>query len=130
MEINTEFEKMSFHDVSINDVSRSDSKIIIVLSGIFISKEHPGSNGKDLIVQNGVMTLYNVSNEKSLTWLNDVAPVSHKAPEYPIDEIMNAKFDGSTFHFDGFKETMPWHEWFIQATSFNLVAFDVVETTS
>lgn len=30
MEINTDFEKMSFHDVSINDVSRSDSKIIIV----------------------------------------------------------------------------------------------------
>ncbi|HFQ5018205.1 hypothetical protein [Vibrio vulnificus] len=130
MEINTDFEKMSFHDVSINDVSRTDSKIIIVLSGIFISKEHPSSNGKDLIVQNGVMTLYNVSNEKSLTWLNDVAPVSHKIPEYPIDEIMNAKFDGSAFHFDGFKETMPWHEWFIQATSFNLVAFDVVETTS
>ena len=130
MEINTDFEKMSFHDVSINDVSRSDSKIIIVLSGIFISKEHPGSNGKALIVQNGVMTLYNVSNEKSLTWLNDVSPVSHKTPEYPIDEIMNAKFDGNTFHFDGFKETMPWHEWFIQATSFNLVAFDVVETTS
>ncbi|HDY7722541.1 TPA: hypothetical protein RQK05_004621, partial [Vibrio vulnificus] len=94
MEINTDFEKMSFHDVSINDVSRTDSKIIIVLSGIFISKEHPSSNGKDLIVQNGVMTLYNVSNEKSLTWLNDVAPVSHKIPEYPIDEIMNAKFDG------------------------------------
>ncbi|MFW9658527.1 hypothetical protein V3H38_13850 [Vibrio parahaemolyticus] len=130
MEINTDFEKMSFHDVSINDVSRNDSKIIIVLSGIFVSKEHPGSNGKDLIVQNGVMTLYNVSNEKSLTWLNDVSPVSHKTPEYPIDEIMNAKFDGNTFHFDGFKETMPWHEWFIQATSFNFVAFDVVETTS
>ncbi|MCF2909215.1 hypothetical protein L1285_12880 [Pseudoalteromonas sp. DL2-H2.2] len=130
MEINTDFEKMSFHDVSINDVSRNDSKIIIVLSGIFVSKEHSGSNGKDLIVQNGVMTLYNVSNEKSLTWLNDVSPVSHKTPEYPIDEIMNAKFDGNTFHFDGFKETMPWHEWFIQATSFILVAFDVVETTS
>ncbi|MDN3685532.1 hypothetical protein QW180_26165 [Vibrio sinaloensis] len=96
----------------------------------FVSKDHPGSNGKDLIVQNGVMTLYNVSNEQSLTWLNDVSPVSHKTPEYPIDEIMNAKFDGNTFHFDGFKETMPWHEWFIQATSFNLVAFDVVETTS
>ena len=130
MEINTDFEKMSFHDVSINDVSRTDSKIIIVLSGVFVSKEHPGSNGKDLIVQSGVMTLYNVSNEKSLTWLNDVSPVSHKTPEYPIDEIMNAKFDGNTFHFDGFKETMPWHEWFIQATSFNLVAFDVVEATS
>ncbi|MFB5181149.1 hypothetical protein [Vibrio alginolyticus] len=130
MEINTDFEKMSFHDVSINDVSRNDSKIIIVLSGIFVSKEHPDSNGKDLIVQNGVMTLYNVSNEKSLTWLNDVSPISHKTPEYPIDEIMNAKFDGNTFHFDGFKETMPWHEWFIQTTSFNLVAFDVVETTS
>ncbi|EIO3984833.1 hypothetical protein LQK30_004279 [Vibrio vulnificus] len=130
MEINTDFEKINFHDVSINDVSRSDSKIIIVLSGIFISKEHPSSNGKDLVVQNGVMTLYNVSNEKSLTWLNDVAPVSHKTPEYPIDEIMNAKFDGSTFHFEGFKEMMPWHEWFIQATSFNLVAFDNVETTS
>lgn len=130
MEINTDFEKMSFHDVSINDVSRTDSKIIIVLSGIFISKEHPSSNGKDLIVQNGVMTLYNVSNEKSLTWLNGVAPVSHKTPKYPIDEIMNAKFDGSTFYFNGFKETMPWHEWFIQATSFNLVAFDIVETTT
>ncbi|AIL70765.1 hypothetical protein VV93_v1c16770 [Vibrio vulnificus] len=64
MEINTDFEKMNFHDVSIKDVSRTDSKIIIVLSGIFISKEHPSSNGSDLIVQNGVMTLYNVSNEK------------------------------------------------------------------
>ncbi len=130
MEINTDFEKMNFHDVSIKDVSRTDSKIIIVLSGIFISKEHPSSNGSDLIVQNGVMTLYNVSNEKSLIWLNSVAPVSHETPECPIDEIMNAKFDGGTFHFDGFKETMPWHEWFIQATSFNLVASDVVETTS
>ncbi|MFW1336281.1 hypothetical protein ACEWBD_20935 [Vibrio parahaemolyticus] len=130
MEINTDFEKMNFHDVSIKDVSRTDSKIIIVLSGIFISKEHPSSNGSDLIVQNGVMTLYNVSNEKSLTWLNSVAPVSHETPECPIDEIMNAKFDGSTFHFDGFKETMPWHKWFIQATSYNLVASDVVETTS
>ena len=53
MEINTDFEKMNFHDVSIKDVSRTDSKIIIVLSGIFISKEHPSSNGSDLIVQNG-----------------------------------------------------------------------------
>ncbi|NRF16394.1 hypothetical protein [Vibrio coralliilyticus] len=130
MEINTDFEKMSFHDVSIEDVSRTDSKIIIVLSGIFISKEHPSLNGSDLIVQNGVMTIYNVSNEKSLTWLNNVAPVSHETPEYPIDEIMNAKFDGSTFHFEGFKEMMLWHEWFIQATSFNLVPSDVVETTS
>ncbi|MCF7511935.1 hypothetical protein [Vibrio sp. D54] len=58
MEINTDFEKMNFYDVSIKDVSRTDSKIIIVLSGIFISKEHPSSNGSDLIVQNGVMTLY------------------------------------------------------------------------
>ncbi|HFQ4942491.1 TPA: hypothetical protein ACGUVO_000451, partial [Vibrio vulnificus] len=105
MEISTDFEKMKFHDVSIEDVSRTNSKIIITLSGIFISKEHPNSNGSDLIVQNGGMTLYNMSNEKSLTWLNDVAPVSHKTPEYPIDEIMNAKFDGSTFHFNGFKET-------------------------
>ncbi|MCG9633039.1 hypothetical protein [Vibrio sp. Isolate30] len=130
MEINTDFEKMNFHDVSIEDVSRIDSKIIIALSGIFISKEHPSSNGSDLIVQNGVMTLYNVSNEKSLTWLNNGAPVSHETPEYPIDEIMNANFDGSTFHFNGFKEMVPWHEWFIQATSFNLVAFDIMETTS
>ncbi|MCU8203353.1 hypothetical protein M2G83_20070 [Vibrio vulnificus] len=130
MEINTDFEKMNFHDVSIKDVSRTDSKIVIALSGIFISKEHPSSNGSDLIVQNGVMTLCNVSNEKSLTWLNSIAPVSHETPEYPIDEIMNAKFDGSTFHFAGFKETMPWHEWFIQATSFSLVVSDVVETTS
>jgi hypothetical protein len=113
MEINTDFEKMSFHDVSIDDVSRTDSKIIIVLSGIFISKEQPSSNGKDLIVQNGVMTLYNVSNEKSLTRLNSVASAIHKTPKYSIDEIMNAKFDGSTFYFDGFKETMPWHECFI-----------------
>ncbi|QFT12453.1 hypothetical protein [Vibrio sp. THAF190c] len=76
------------------------------------------------------MTLYNLSNEKSITWLNNGAVVSHKTPEYPIDEIMNAKFDGSIFHFNCFKETMPWHEWFIQATSLNLVAFGVVEVTS
>ncbi|WP_425628422.1 hypothetical protein [Vibrio neptunius] len=43
---------------------------------------------------------------------------------------MNTKFDGSSSHFDAFKESMPWLEWFIQATSFNLVALDVVETTS
>ncbi|ELA9373135.1 hypothetical protein QUO16_004458 [Vibrio parahaemolyticus] len=130
MEINTDFEKMSFHDVSIEDVSRIDSNIIMVLSGVFISKDHPSSNGNDLIVRNGLMTLYNVSNEKSLTWLDVVAPVPHETPEHPIDEIMHAEFDGSTFHFDGFKETMPWHEWFIQATSFNLLALEVVETTS
>ncbi|WP_252036466.1 MULTISPECIES: hypothetical protein [Vibrio] len=76
------------------------------------------------------MTLYNVSDEKSLIWLNNIAPVAHETPEYPIDEIMNAKFDGSRSHFEGFKESMHWHEWFIQATNFNLVALDVVETTS
>ncbi len=78
----------------------------------------------------GEMTLYHVSDEKSLTWLNNIAPVAHETPECPIDQIMNAKFDGSSSHFDGFKESMPWLEWFIQATSFNLVALDVVETTS
>ncbi|QFT12452.1 hypothetical protein FIV04_21215 (plasmid) [Vibrio sp. THAF190c] len=44
MEINTDFEKMNFHDVSIEDVYRTKSKIVIVLSGIFISKEHPSTN--------------------------------------------------------------------------------------
>ena len=90
MEINTDFEKMSFHDVSIEDVSRIDSKIIMVLNGVFISKDHPSSNGNDLIVHNGLMTLNNVSNEKSLTWLDVVAPVPHETPEHPIDEIMHA----------------------------------------
>ncbi|QFT39830.1 hypothetical protein GGC03_26720 (plasmid) [Vibrio sp. THAF191c] len=28
MEFNTNFEKMSFHDVSIKDVSRNDSKVV------------------------------------------------------------------------------------------------------
>ncbi|WP_240478224.1 hypothetical protein [Vibrio neptunius] len=45
------------------------------------------------------MTLYHVSDEKSLTWLNNIAPVAHETPEYPIDQIMNAKFDGSRPHF-------------------------------
>ncbi len=53
MEFNTNFEKMSFDDVSIKYVSRVDSQVTKVLCGMFISKQHPRTNGSDLIVQNG-----------------------------------------------------------------------------
>ncbi|OQK29778.1 hypothetical protein [Vibrio parahaemolyticus] len=130
MEIISDFEKLSLHDVSIEDVSRLDSTIIMVVSGVFVSKEHPSSNGYDCVIQNGVFTIYNVSSEKSLSWIDTFAPVPNETPEYPIDEIMHAEFTGNTFHLDGFKETTPWHEWFIEATGFKLLAIKSVGTTS
>ncbi|GAB2528966.1 hypothetical protein [Microbulbifer agarilyticus] len=120
MEITTDFDKLGFHDAGIEKIVRSKQTISIELSGVFICREHPQANGKNWLVDNGTLVLFGVENEVAKYWSDSKEPTSHPEPDFPLDEIMHAKYEGGVFQFDGFKETVPWYEWFIFAQGFLL----------
>lgn len=120
MKISTEFDKLGFHDASIENIDRESGSIILEIKGAFISKYHPDSNGFDWTVENARLEILGVTEERATFWDDDKAAKEHPAPEFPLDEIMNANFAEGAFSFDGFKETIPWYEWFITASSFIL----------
>ena len=120
MKITSEFNKLSFHDASVEGIERQSGSISLQIKGAFISKEHPASRGQDWKVNEAKLTILGVTEERATFWDDDKAAKEHPEPEFPLDEIMNASFIEGVFSFDGFKETVPWYEWFITANSFVL----------
>lgn len=118
MNLATDFDKIGFHDASIESIKRQLGSIYIEISGAFVSKEHPGSNGQDWAVENATLRILGVTEERATYWDDEKSAKEHPEPEFPLDEIMHAYFVGGVFSFDGFKETVPWYEWFITANSF------------
>lgn len=47
MKLNSDFDKLGFHDTSIEKVERQPEVDILEIKGIFISKEYPNSYGQD-----------------------------------------------------------------------------------
>lgn len=71
-----------------------------------------------------------MTEERATYWDDDKAARAHPEPEFPLDEIMHAHFVDGVFSFDGFKETLPWYEWFITANSFVLEVKSVSKLSS
>jgi len=120
MKLTTDFDKLGFHDASIENIERKLESVTLEIKGAFISKEHPGSEGHDWTVEEATLEILGVSKERATYWDDDKAEKEHPEPEFPLDEIMHANFVNGIFSFDGFKQTVPWYEWFITASSFIL----------
>ncbi|WP_188150496.1 hypothetical protein [Teredinibacter waterburyi] len=120
MKLSTDFDKLGFHDASIEKIERQSGSVILEIKGVFISKEHPGSDGQDWKVEEAILEILGVTEERATHWEDDKAAKEHPEPEFPLDEIMHAHFVDGVFSFDGFKQTVPWCEWFITANSFIL----------
>ena len=120
MKLTTDFDKLGFHDASIENIERQSGSITIDIKGAFISKEHPCSDGQDWIVEKAKLEILGVTEERATFWDDNKTAKEHPEPEFPLDEIMHAHFVEGVFSFDGFKETVPWYEWFITANSFVL----------
>jgi hypothetical protein len=116
--ISTDFDKLGFHDASIEKIERGSACVILEIRGAFISKEHPYSEGQDWVVEEAVLTILGATEERATHWDDDKAAKAHPKPQLPLDEIMHAHFIDGVFSFDGFKQTEPWYEWFITASSF------------
>lgn len=130
MKIGTNFRNMSFHDASIESISRVDGKITMDLIGVYIGRDHPQSERKDWFAESCTLVLFGVKWEEAKYWDDDKAPKPHPEPDVPLDEIMNAKHENGVFHFDGFKNSIPWYEWFISAEGFELTVIRAVEQKS
>ena len=120
MKLTTDFDKLEFHDASIEKIERQSGAIILEIRGAFISKEHPGSENQDWNVEEARLEILGVTEERAKSWDYDQVAKEHPEPEFPLDEIMNAHYVDGVFSFNGFKETEPWYEWFITARSFIL----------
>ena len=120
MSINSNFDKLSFHDSGIVKIVRDCDKILLELENVFLSSEHPASKGKDKLLTKCTLHIFSVESEKAVYWDDDIAGKEHPDPDFPLDEIMHANFENGVFHFDGFKESDSWYEWFITANSFKL----------
>jgi len=118
--ITTDFEKLSFHDSSIERIDRTDDSIEIEFKGAFLSKDHPNSGGCDWWIDEGILKLLNVTGEESKFWYNDKEGKPHPKPEFPIDEIMNLDIEGEYFKFGGFLEREPWVEWYVKSSKFEV----------
>ncbi|WP_028762908.1 hypothetical protein [Shewanella colwelliana] len=118
------FEKLDLHDASIEKVERLGDDVILSIRGVLVLKDHPMSQGDNLFIEDCKLKIVGVSSEVAKFWENDVAPISHPEPDYPLDEIMNASFENGVFHFDGFKNTTPWYEWFLHANGFELDVYN------
>jgi len=118
--IHSHFDKLSFHDASIEKIVRADGSIVIEFKGAFLSSEHPESNGSNWVIEEGVLTLTGVTSEKTLFWYDDKEGKAHPSPDLPLDEIMELKYSDSMFSFAGFLDKEPWAEWFVGATGFNI----------
>lgn len=130
MKFDTHFENMSFHDAYLEKISRDDSTVKIDIAGVFISNEHPQSNQKDWLVESCTLELFGVKKEEAKYWDDDKAPKAHPDPNTPLDEIMHANYENGVFHFDGFKESEAWYEWFISAEGFKLNVIRATEQKS
>jgi len=120
MSISSNFEKLSFHDSGIENIVRDSDRIRIEMENVFLSREHPESKGEDKLLNKCTLHIISVESEKAFYWDDDKSGKEHPEPNLPLDEIMNAKFENGIFHFDGFKNSNPWYEWFIKAESFEL----------
>lgn len=120
MKLTTDFDKLGFHDASIENIERQTESVILEIKGAFISKEHPGSGGQDWKVEEARLKILGVTEERAMYWDDTKRAKEHPEPEFPLDEIMNANFVDGVFSFDGFKKTVPWYEWFITGHSFIL----------
>jgi len=118
--ITKDFDKFNFHDASIEKITRYTGVISIDFKGVFMSKEHPESDGVNWFIDKGVLQLCNVTSELPLFWYDDIEGKPHPEPELPIDEIMNVGFDGNVFEFRGFLRHTPWVQWTVNATQFKL----------
>ncbi|MFC3195949.1 hypothetical protein ACFODZ_16965 [Marinicella sediminis] len=118
--ITTNFDKLSFHDASIEKIDRKPGEISIEFEGAFLSKEHPDSKGEDWVIESGVLHLLNVTDELPLFWYDDKEGKPHPSPDFPIDEVMNLDFNGDTFEFGGFLNREPWVQWVVNATGFKI----------
>ncbi|MCG8392537.1 MAG: immunity 50 family protein [Pseudomonadales bacterium] len=130
MKITRDFDKLSFHDAEVVKIVRKNGTISIEVSGVFISREHPESKGKDWISEAATLVLLGVKEEVAKHWDDTKEAKPHPEPEFPLDEIMHANFENGVFHFDGFRETFPWCEWFITAEGFLLEATSAQEQSS
>lgn len=118
MKITSDFDKLGFHDASIEKIERGPESVTLEIRGAFISKEHPISEGQDWMVEEAVLKIIGVTKERATYWDDDKAAKEHPEPDFPLDEIMHAHYIDGVFSFDGFKQTVPWYEWFITASSF------------
>jgi hypothetical protein len=76
--ITTNFEKLSFHDSSIENISRVEDSIIIEFEGAFLSKDHPDSGGCDWWIDEGILRLLNVAGEEAKFWYDDKEGKPHQ----------------------------------------------------
>ena len=49
----------------------------------------------------------------------------HPEPNFPLDEVMQASFDGVRFTFQGFLRGAPWYEWIVVADRFRMVPLKI-----
>ena len=119
--ISSGFELLSFHDTSIDSVVREPRVVTIEFSGAFLSKVHPAACGINWHIELGTLILSGVTGEEALFWYGDRVSKPHPKPDLPLDEIMNASFDGKRFAFDGFVNNEPWYEWLVEADAFSLM---------
>ncbi|RJG36507.1 hypothetical protein [Motilimonas pumila] len=120
MKLTTDFDKLGFHDTSIEKIERQSESVVLEIKGAFVSKEHPDSDGLDWTAEEATLKILGVTEERATYWDDTKAAREHPEPEFPLDEIMHASFKDGVFSFDGFKQTVPWYEWFITANSFIL----------
>ena len=118
MKLTDNFENIGFHDAVIEKIERYGESIKLEISGAFISKDHPASDGQDWRVEKAILEICGVKNEKATFWDDTQVAKEHPEPDFPLDEIMHANFVDGVFSFDGFRQTIPWYEWFITANSF------------
>ncbi|MEE2603694.1 MAG: hypothetical protein VX595_11575 [Pseudomonadota bacterium] len=130
MKIPRDFDKLSFHEAEIVKIVRNNRTISIEVSGVFISREHQESKGKEWISEAATLVLLGVKAEVAKYWNDAKESNPHPDPEFPLDEIMHANFENGVFHFDGFRETVPWYEWFITAEGFLLEITSAQEQSS
>ena len=118
--ITTDFDKLSFHDSSIEKTERIENTIAIEFKGAFISKDHPDSEGRDWWVNEGKLRLLNVFGEEAKFWYDDKEGKPHPKPEFPLDEITNLDIESGFFKFGGFLEREPWVEWNVKANQYEI----------
>ncbi|MGF1740904.1 hypothetical protein L4C34_07475 [Vibrio profundum] len=130
MKITRNFHQIDLHDCFIERVERSGNTITLRIKGGVISEHHPEGNGKCTYLDSGILKFFEVVGESTFTWIDDTSKVPSSCPEFPIDEIMNASFRDGEFLLDGFKETEPWHEWYIKSFRFEVQVISSNEITT
>ena len=120
MEITANFNQLSFHDSTIESVTRDNGEIEITFEFVVVAPEHPQGNGSLIEIRNAKLKLLGVSSEKALIWHDDKEPLNHPNPNIPVNEVMHGTLKEEGFHFDGFWQPNDWSEWFIVAKGFML----------